>query len=169
MPKENLCRNITSFFLFFSFFSFFQLMHYTTKGPGERTVSLRCFIRRRFLRCPSPPVHLRRHVIVEPSQLPFFFFFPQQRRDKASIMDGGWITRPRGSAMQVTYYHHHPPTHSRPKPNNQTTENESRVMANSDGLLINDDESYTPTKLSLSPLQQNPQKKWRNLGLIDQV
>ncbi|EFX81656.1 hypothetical protein DAPPUDRAFT_242003 [Daphnia pulex] len=29
-----------------------DLMHYTTKGPGERTVSLRCFIRRRFLRCP---------------------------------------------------------------------------------------------------------------------
>jgi hypothetical protein len=27
-------------------------MHYTTKSPGERTVSLRCFIRRRFLRCP---------------------------------------------------------------------------------------------------------------------
>jgi hypothetical protein len=32
------------------------------------------------------------------------------------------------------------------------------VTANSDGLLINDDESYTPTKLSLSPLQQNPPK-----------
>jgi hypothetical protein len=31
------------------------------------------------------------------------------------------------------------------------------VTANSDGLLINDDESYTPTKLS--PLQQNPPKE----------